>query len=862
MPGILPMKVIKVGTSSQARIAQACDRCRSKKIRCDGIRPCCSQCANVGFECKTSDKLSRRAFPRGYTESLEERVRTLEGEVRELKELLDEKDEKIDMLSRIHPHSSYTSQSSPRQRSDSKSLSPRQDEEPDDTFQVEVPALQNGSGAGATFMGASTVRAFVGEWIDAVFDYQCAKSIQDSFKLKAISSGKPCPNFSSESFFTADQTAKMPSQSTSDPLGCEAPPRLVSDQLINVFFQEWAPLFPVLHRPSFLLMFKDYVSNPESIKEKQCIAQLNLVFGIAALSCESKSHFDIDSFERQWQASLDASLTESTVATLQCLILALIYCILKGDHGKIVHYKGIAVGLSQRLGLHQSQERFGLGLVSTEIRKKVFWTLYTLDCFSSATLGLPKLLNETDVHTEYPADADDEYITEKGFQQSLPGEFTKMSGALALFRLSRVLSKVLDENYPSSGSYSLSLRKISALGDELDEWSEALPPHLKLQFVQDKPSTNVVSSRSLLLALAYYYIRSLIHRPVVISALGSKSSASVLTLAQSSKHIIQILQLLDERKFNFSICLNRNALLVSSGFGLLYQGVDLNQDGKLIKDSQRLVCSVIDLLERGSSPGAAAFKKVACSMIAVSRSSKSGSISRRNSDGSMPAPQSSPTTTHKRLQSIASRYAFSKHGQPKQDENGRRATLPTISTDDLRRNNSSVSISSACTEPVGTGNGQPAGLTIPHDSPNLDYLSFTSEAHPNHFHSVNKGGVSSSDWERLLGSIDNGQTNIYDNIYGGLPVDALTEVTPPSGAEGHGHPEWSHDTWGLDEAYHPSHPAHSVLSFSEESLTSGEELSTCDLGPGGSAEPDPYRGIMMPNIVSNEPFGMENKFVL
>lgn len=106
MPGILPMKVIKVGgTGAQSRIAQACDRCRSKKIRCDGVRPCCSQCANVGFECKTSDKLSRRAFPRGYTESLEERVRALESEVRDLKDLLDEKDEKLDVLSRIHSFS-------------------------------------------------------------------------------------------------------------------------------------------------------------------------------------------------------------------------------------------------------------------------------------------------------------------------------------------------------------------------------------------------------------------------------------------------------------------------------------------------------------------------------------------------------------------------------------------------------------------------------------------------------------------------------------------------------------------------------------------------------------------------------------
>ena len=112
MPGILPMKVIKVGTSAQSRIAQACDRCRSKKIRCDGITPCCTQCSNVGFECKTSDKLSRRAFPRGYTESLEERVRALESEVKELKDLLDEKDEKIDILSRLHSGSRRSSNTS------------------------------------------------------------------------------------------------------------------------------------------------------------------------------------------------------------------------------------------------------------------------------------------------------------------------------------------------------------------------------------------------------------------------------------------------------------------------------------------------------------------------------------------------------------------------------------------------------------------------------------------------------------------------------------------------------------------------------------------------------------------------------
>ena len=163
MPGILPMKVIKVGTSAQNRIAQACDRCRSKKIRCDGIRPCCSQCANVGFECKTSDKLSRRAFPRGYTESLEERVRSLEAEIRELKDLLDEKDEKIDMLSKMHSNMRpSTTLSSP-----SPSVELRKEALPtppkEDIFRVqESPLLLGSETSDSYFMGASSGRAFVG----------------------------------------------------------------------------------------------------------------------------------------------------------------------------------------------------------------------------------------------------------------------------------------------------------------------------------------------------------------------------------------------------------------------------------------------------------------------------------------------------------------------------------------------------------------------------------------------------------------------------------------------------------------------------------------------------------------------------
>jgi hypothetical protein len=165
MPGILPMKVIKVGSNSQSRIAQACDRCRSKKIRCDGATPCCTQCKNVGFECKTSDKLSRRAFPRGYTESLEERVRNLEAEVRELKDLLDEKDEKIDLLSKIHSFSPSRRPSNQSSSIGSEAAASPSSETREDMFKIQQSPFLHKSELKSDpfFVGASSARFFVGK---------------------------------------------------------------------------------------------------------------------------------------------------------------------------------------------------------------------------------------------------------------------------------------------------------------------------------------------------------------------------------------------------------------------------------------------------------------------------------------------------------------------------------------------------------------------------------------------------------------------------------------------------------------------------------------------------------------------------
>lgn len=308
--------------------------------------------------------MSRRAFPRGYTESLEERVRSLEQEVRELKELLDEKDEKIDMLSRIHSQSIHPIHlSSPRRPSATSTDSTKNEhqlefDEPDEIFRVSQSPYLLGEGSDSYFSGTSSTRNLI-----------------DAFKQRCKELGKA--DVVTDDLLPSVKQRTIPTPSESATVW-NAPPRLISDQLINIYFQEWAPLFPVLHRPSFLKIYGEYVVDADSVSDKASLAHLNLVFGIAALSSDSAPD-ELEAFEQQWRTALDTIMNENSVETLQALVLAQMYCLQKGDLSRLLTYKGLSTTLSARLGLHQTQKPFALGPLVCETRKKLFWTLYTLD---------------------------------------------------------------------------------------------------------------------------------------------------------------------------------------------------------------------------------------------------------------------------------------------------------------------------------------------------------------------------------------------------------------------------------------------------------------------------------------------------
>jgi hypothetical protein len=94
------------------------------------------------------------------------------------------------------------------------------------------------------------------------------------------------------------------------------------------------------------------------------------------------------------------------------------------------------------------------------------------------------LIRESEVLCEYPLEA-----------ESSGG--SKISAAVALFKLARVLSTILDELY--AAKTGVLLGAVASLQDELDTWTSELPAHLRLHFEKDRPSTRTIHSRAPLL---------------------------------------------------------------------------------------------------------------------------------------------------------------------------------------------------------------------------------------------------------------------------------------------------------------------------------------------------------------------------
>lgn len=381
--------------------------------------------------------------------------------------------------------------------------------------------------------------------------------------------------------------------------------------------------------------------------------------------------------------------------------------------------------------------------------------------------------------------------------------------------------------------------------------------------------------------MAYYYIRTLIYRPAVGSSLGHKAAPALMSIADSSKHIVQIIQLLEERNMIFSFCLNKCDLLIVCGMTLLYQVVDLKQESKMMREHERLVNAVVKITERAKAPGSWDLKRIAGRLVTIDESAAAAPVSPQEANMQGPSQRSSPSmgAPRKAASTNGKCLAASASDSDLHDSHDRmrRMTMPTGQGQrpEFFRSPSRQSFENLPVESSYNGDQymqaprklsarqQPtsSNLSPSRSQPNLDYLSLGNTPSQSRQTSPPRSqmqppppsmmpqqqrqqpgqprrgprqvkvpdSVSGPEWEVLLGQMDGGLNNVYDAIYGGgQPFLGEADVSALQN-------EWSPDTWDLsnfnigDLGPGPAAPQ-SVLSLSDESLSSGEDVAPSELG--------------------------------
>jgi hypothetical protein len=237
------------------------------------------------------------------------------------------------------------------------------------------------------------------------------------------------------------------------------PPRTLCAKLKDVYFASFAPLFHILHDPTFYRQYSQFEADPTSVS-LSWLALLFAVLSTAMTACDADTSFlseltrqatlsdKIRDLSERYRAAtlrclhMDNYMWRHNVTTLQALII-LIYGI-NHSHGQSWTLLGTTYHLSLSIGCHVDPSLFNLSLVESEERRRCWAGLNMLCTLQNSSLrNIAPHYNDVQYSVQLPADVDDmDLELPENRVMSNPGHATQMSYLLLKFRLYRIGSEI------------------------------------------------------------------------------------------------------------------------------------------------------------------------------------------------------------------------------------------------------------------------------------------------------------------------------------------------------------------------------------------------------------------------------------
>ncbi|KAG0227092.1 hypothetical protein BGW42_003150, partial [Actinomortierella wolfii] len=544
--------------AKRRRVSRACDTCRRKKVRCDGLQPSCTNCTTFGFQCTFNDSAKKRGPPKGYIEALENRLHRMEsllgGLVQngvaskpDLDAWREENEDDLDSLE-VNWGSNSTeagARSAPKRMPSTDLQTDTQvsigdnnpepiKEEPeenvhpfDKSAREKLNALSDSLDA-MTLEDTSFVR-YLGNssGIDLLHKSQMLKngSLLVPMKLKEHY----------EWMIEIENALRQEEEQTA------LPPRDIADHLIEIYFARIHPLLPILPKASFLRQYRS--ADPE---KRPPVVLLTAMFALA--SCFSdhpeivRDNDDNESFGDVYFARakrlVDFEYEMPRPSAVQALLLMTVYRLTNARcGGRVWVMLGMAIRMCQDMGMHRNSARWHLPPGEAEIRKRLWWSCYIMDRWISASMGRPCAIQDIDCDVDFPSTEEEEWVDADGNAASprdnnVIGK-SEPSFPLRYFveniKLAQILGEILHRIY-SATTRNQNPNQVSTIVSELDtkltKWLLALPPDLRCNHQSIAAGTTKLDRWVAAINISYYTVLILLHRPFMVPTSLTKSKLS------------------------------------------------------------------------------------------------------------------------------------------------------------------------------------------------------------------------------------------------------------------------------------------------------------------------------------------------
>ncbi|KAE8381201.1 fungal-specific transcription factor domain-containing protein [Aspergillus bertholletiae] len=492
--------------SRRSRVALACDICRLRKSRCDGIRPSCSACHRLGFECAytTPNHAQNVIIQKEYFQALEDRVKSIEETLATMKDNLGAASISS-QTSDIEAKRVVKDTNSPIRGAGLNSL----------THEKEPGFL--GPSSNDHFLRCLCHAVTLGEHIDIV----------------AIPYTEPNVDHAQAQYPTpASENIQLREANI-----FALPPVTEMTELVQKFFSEIGILFPFIYPVTFLETYSHLIKNGCLSVSRKWLALLNLILATVRMSIIPNRQFfttyiiESDTYYRRAVDLYGEQIFNGeSIEDVQFLLLLGQY--LHGRHrpGQAWTVHTFVVKAAFKLGLHSQNALRDMPMLAKEARKRTWYGCVMIDRLLSMTLGRPAAIPDSYVKLELPANHEsiDTSIIMDNTTADL--SISCLNYTIALYKqLANIIDILFDHNLDSGTSLSINeiISHISSMEDSLCVWQISLPHGLTILSAaelrdgnQQQPTGNAEffsKKFSVMISLRYYNIRTLLHRPTLAS---------------------------------------------------------------------------------------------------------------------------------------------------------------------------------------------------------------------------------------------------------------------------------------------------------------------------------------------------------